>query len=70
MKLSNLAGNYDSFTIPYGRKSTVGPSGCMRYHGTKCTLLTALFLFLSFSPPGYFSSGGGYPRVLKLCMGF
>ena len=27
----------------------IGPNVCMRYHGTKCPLLTVLFLFLSFS---------------------
>jgi hypothetical protein len=39
--------------------------GCVRYHGTKCPLLMALFLFLSFSPPGYFSPRRGYRRVPK-----
>jgi hypothetical protein len=49
--------------LPY---QTIGPSGCVRYHGTKCPLLMALFLFLSFSPPGYFSPRRGYRRVPKL----
>ena len=37
---------------------------------TKCPLLTALFLFLSFFSPGYFSPRRGYRRVPKFCMGF
>jgi hypothetical protein len=50
--------------LPY---QTIGPSSCVRYHGTKCPLLMALFLFLSFSPPGYFSPRRGYRRVPKFC---
>ena len=45
----------------------IGPSDCVRYHGTKCPLLIALFLI---SPPGYFSPKMSYRRFPKFCMGF
>jgi hypothetical protein len=45
-----------------------GPSGCVRCHGTKCPLLTALFFF-SLSAGLLFSQKGDR-RVPKFCMGF
>ena len=44
-------------------------AACVRCHGTKCPLLTALFLFL-FSPTLTFLPEGGYHRVPKFCTGF
>ena len=48
--------------------STVHYTLCMRCHGTKCPLLTAVSFF--FFLPGYFSPRRGYRRVPKVCMGF
>ena len=46
-------------------------AGCVRYLGTKCPLLMALFSLLSsLSSPGYFSPRRGYFTVPKFCVGF
>ena len=51
------------------RKLILVRAACVCCHGTKCSLLKALFLFLSFGP-GHFSPRRGYHRVLKFCIGF
>jgi hypothetical protein len=37
----------EEHSVP-GLTNTLARAACVRCHGTKCTLLTALFIFLSF----------------------